>query len=233
MSLEKAMLYEKAEMHEDFVAEMRKIVQESKSEPEKAEQKMLSNAYKNIVSKMRASWRAITAIEEKLAEDDSHKILAGKYLATIVKELTLKCEELLKLLEEDLIPKLSKPEAKVFFHKMKGDHLRYLVEISRGDEENLDELKSKSKAAYTDAVEISGEHLSPTHPFRLGLALNFSVFYYEVENLQEKAYEVAKEAFDEAAMHSTKEALNEDEAEDVNTIMQLLRDNLTFWSEEI
>ena len=231
MSLENAMLYEKAEMHEEFLAEMRKFVQESESEPGKSEQKMLSNAYKNVVSKMRASWRAVAAIEEKLPKDDPKKILAAKYLRKIVEELTLKCQELLILLEDDLIPKLSKPEAKVFFHKMKGDHLRYLVEISSGDEKNLDELKSKSKAAYDAALAISNEHLSATHPFRLGLALNFSVFYYEVQNSQDNAYEMAKMAFD-AAMPEL-DNLNEEEADDVTTIMQLLRDNLTFWSEEI
>ena len=229
MSLDKAALYERAEMYNEFVAEMRKFVQESDSEPGKTVQKMLSNAYKNVVGKVRASWRAIVAIEEKLPKNDPKKALAGKYLDRIVHELTLKCHELLALLENDLIPKLTKPEAKVFFLKMKGDHLRYLVEVASGDEEDLDELKSKSKAAYTEAVALGKESLHASHPFRLGLALNFSVFYYEVENSQEMAYEMAKQAFDEAV--PLLEQLNEDEADDVTTIMQLLRDNLTFWSE--
>ena len=232
MSLEKAALYEKAEMHDAFVAEMRTFVRESESEPGDSEQKMLSNAYKSVVSKMRASWRAVSAIEEKLAQDEPKKALAGKYLVVIVDELTLKCQELLVLLENDLIPKLSKPKAKVFFLKMKGDHLRYLVEIASGEEENLEELKTKSKAAYTEAATLAAENLSATDPFRLGLALNFSVFYYEVENSQEKAYEMAKKAFDEAI--GELDQLDDDaEADDVTTIMQLLRDNLTFWSEEI
>ena len=228
MSFKRALLYEKAEMYDEFVAEMRRIVQESDSEPAKSEQKMFSNAYKNVVSKMRASWRAVAAIEEKLPKDDPKKALAGKYLGKIVEELTLTCQELIALLENDLIPKLSNPEAKVFFHKMKGDHLRYLVEVASGEEENLDELKSASKAAYTEAEAIADAYLNATDPVRLGLALNFSVFYYEVENSQERAYNVAKTALDEALP-----LLDEDVADDVTTIVQLLRDNLTFWSEEI
>ncbi|XP_028393865.1 14-3-3-like protein isoform X2 [Dendronephthya gigantea] len=232
MSFAKAVLYEKADMHDEFAAEMRTIVQESDGEPDKTEQKMLSNAYKNVVGKMRASWRAVVAIEEKLGQDDPRKNLTAKYLAHIVQELTTKCKELLALLEDDLIPKLTKPEAKVFFLKMKGDHLRYLVEVANEEEdENLTELKSKSKAAYKESERLAEEHLSPTHPFRLGLALNFSVFHYEVENSQESAYEMAKKAFDNAI--PLLDQLNEDEADDVTTIMQLLRDNLTFWSEEI
>lgn len=230
MSLDRAALYERAEMYDDFAAEMRKFVQESESEPGKTVQKMLSNAYKNVVGKIRASWRAVVAIEERFPKDDPKKALAAKYLDGIVEELTLKCNELLALLENDLIPKLTKPEAKVFFLKMKADHLRYLVEIASGDEEGLDELKSKSKLAYTEAASLGEKSLEATHPFRLGLALNFSVFYYEVENSQEKAYEMAKQAFDEAMPFL--DQLNEEEADDVTTIMQLLRDNLTFWSED-
>ena len=49
----------------------------------------------------------------------------------------------------------------------------------------------KSLDAYKEAQE-EGEKLPSTHPIRLGLALNFSVFYYEIKNEPDRACELAK-----------------------------------------
>jgi hypothetical protein len=72
----------------------------------------------------------------------------------------------------------------VFYHKMKGDYHRYLAEFASGDTR-----KGASEAAhesYKTASTIASSELAPTHPIRLGLALNFSVFYYEILNSPDK-----------------------------------------------
>jgi hypothetical protein len=56
----------------------------------------------------------------------------------------------------------------------------------------------KSLEAYQAATEVAQTDLAPTHPIRLGLALNFSVFYYEILNSPDKACHLAKAAFDDA-----------------------------------
>jgi len=73
--------------------------------------------------------------------------------------------------------------------------------------------------------------LAPTNPIRLGLALNFSVFYYEVMNSPERACNLAKQAFDDAIAEL--DTLTEDSYKDSTLIMQLLRDNLTLWTSDM
>lgn len=41
--------------------------------------------------------------------------------------------------------------------------------------------------------DIANTELAPTHPIRLGLALNFSVFYYEILNSPDRACSLAKQ----------------------------------------
>ncbi|ESO88522.1 hypothetical protein LOTGIDRAFT_145856, partial [Lottia gigantea] len=115
----------------------------------------------------------------------------------------------------------------VFYLKMKGDYYRYLAEVSQSDEK--DKVVEASKQSYQDAKKIA-ENMQTTHPIRLGLALNFSVFYYEIMNSPDKACELAKSAFDEAI--TCLDTLNEDSYKDSTLIMQLLRDNLTLWTSD-
>lgn len=71
----------------------------------------------------------------------------------------------------------------------KGDYCRYKAEFSFGSVKA--EASEKSLQAYKEAQKFA-ENLGTTHPVRLGLSLNFSVFYYEICDNSEEACKIAK-----------------------------------------
>lgn len=71
-----------------------------------------------------------------------------------------------------------------------------MAEYSSHDKKN--QAAQKALQAYNDAGVVAKETLPPTHPCKLGLSLNQSVFYYEIMQNQEKALQLARQAFDDA-----------------------------------
>jgi len=219
-----AKVAEQAERYEEMVEAMRSIAKLG-VELTSDERSLLSVAYKNVVGSRRASWKIISSMDQKETAA-SIKVLIQQYLAKVEKELSEVCRDIIELLDVYLIPTAVDPEAKVFYLKMAGDYWRYLAEVAAGP--RREEAAGQAVAAYRQAHALALEHLPPTHPVRLGLALNYSVFYYEILSQPEEACALAKKAFDEAI--SDLDALSEDSYKDATLIMQLLRDNLTLWT---
>ena len=225
-----AKLAEQAERYDEMVSAMKKVA-ELNQELTVEERNLLSVAYKNVVGARRASWRIISSIEqkEKSKENEANVARIRSYSAKVEQELADICNDVLKVLDENLIASSTSDESKVFYYKMKGDYYRYMAEFSA--EEGRKTAGENSLAAYQEASKIAGDALPPTHPIRLGLALNFSVFYYEILNEPDKACELAKKAFDDAIAEL--DDLTEDSYKDSTVIMQLLRDNLTLWTSDM
>lgn len=221
-----AKLAEQAERYDEMLDAM-KVVASYDTELTVEERNLLSVAYKNVIGVRRASWRIISSIEQK--EDGSNESMIRTYRVQIEKELRDICSDILALLDKHLIPHASTGESKVFYYKMKGDYYRYMAEFASGNERK--QAAENSLIAYKAASDISTSELVPTHPIRLGLALNFSVFYYEILNSPERACRLAKAAFDDAIAEL--DTLNEESYKDSTLIMQLLRDNLTLWTSDI
>ncbi|WOK93844.1 14-3-3-like protein D [Canna indica] len=225
-----AKLAEQAERYEEMVDSMKKVAMLD-VELTVEERNLLSVGYKNVVGAQRASWRILSSIEQKeeTRGNEPHVKKIREYRQKVEAELSSICSDIMTLIDEHLIPSSSAGESSVFFYKMKGDYYRYLAEFMAGNEKK--EVADKSLKAYEAATSTAEADLSPTHPIRLGLALNFSVFYYEIMNSPERACHLAKQAFDEAI--SELDTLSEESYKDSTLIMQLLRDNLTLWTSDI
>jgi len=233
---------EAAERYDDMCKCMRRLVQicnDLKQDLSVDERNLLSVAYKNVIGARRASWRTLNAE----SQDEKNTPLINSYKKQVENELKTICKDVLALLEKKLIntdtidevKETSKDntkttinnspsgEAQVFYLKMAGDYYRYLAEAVPGDEN-----EKSSADYYKRAFELSEKVLEPTHPIRLGLALNYSVCFYEILKDKKKACQLAKDAFDEAI--SKLDKLEEADYKDSTLIMQLLRDNLTLWT---
>ncbi|KAL0227510.1 hypothetical protein RCL1_003654 [Eukaryota sp. TZLM3-RCL] len=225
-----AKLNENAERYEEMVQNMKKVAGLD-LELTVEERNLLSVAYKNVIGSRRASWRIVSSIESKEESrgEHQHVQMIRAYKKQIENELADICHDILKIVDDHLLPASTSSESKVFYYKMKGDYYRYLAEFST--ESGRKEAAERSLQAYQEATQIAHSNLASTHPIRLGLALNFSVFYYEILNAPEKACTLAKSAFDDAIAEL--DLLEEQSYKDSTLIMQLLRDNLTLWTSDI
>eukprot|EP00928_Gymnodinium_smaydae_P005597 TRINITY_DN118_c0_g1_i9.p1 TRINITY_DN118_c0_g1~~TRINITY_DN118_c0_g1_i9.p1 ORF type:complete len:235 (-),score=86.18 TRINITY_DN118_c0_g1_i9:256-909(-) len=208
---------------------MEKVGQDP-SELSVEERNLLSVAYKNAVGSRRAAWRIITSVEqkEKSKGNDQQATFAAEYCKKVESELDSICNKILALLDGNLISKASSGESKVFYQKMKADYHRYLAEFLEGDKKT--KAAEDARAAYDEAAKVAEKDLAVTHPIRLGLALNFSVFQYEVLQNPEEACKMARTAFEDAIAEL--DNVQEDSYKDSTLIMQLLRDNLTLWTSD-
>lgn len=229
-----AKLAEQAERYDEMADYMRDVSKADGGDLSVEERNLLSVAYKNAVGSRRASWRIISSVEQKENSKSNTEAAAraGQYRVKVEKELDEICSKILSLLQDNLItaekPPTGKEEAQVFYYKMKGDYHRYIAEYKTDDEKK--KASEAAKEAYQSAMQIAESGLLVTHPIRLGLALNFSVFYYEVLNLPEEACSMARKAFEDAIAEL--DNVSEDSYKDSTLIMQLLRDNLTLWTSD-
>ena len=132
---------------------------------------------------------------------------------------------MIDLIKSKVLNKASGDEAKAFFVKMVGDYYRYIAETAQGAK--LEEVKGEALKAYTEANGIT---LPPCNPIKLGLALNFSVFHYEVMKDHKKACQLAEESL-QAALDKIDD-LGEEDFRDAKSIIELLKENITLWKEE-
>ena len=107
---------------------------------------------------------------------------------------------------------------------MKGDYYRYMAEYKKGEEKK--DVSEKSLIEYNKALE-EAEVLNSTDTIKLGLALNFSVFYYEIISDHHKAIELAQKALDDA--RNNIDQMEDADYKDATLILQLLSDNLNLW----
>ena len=219
-----ARVAEQAERFEDMVDFLSKVLDEKGGDVTADERNLLSVAFKNLISSKRAACRTIAAIEQNPKYSKFGGALAD-YKAGIEKKLIEDCEQVIRIIKEKVLAKSCDGEAKAFFIKMVGDYYRYIAENAK--DSKLEEVKQEALKAYDEA---NGIQMQPCNPIKLGLALNFSVFHYEVMKNHKAACDLADKALQEAL--DKIDELEEEDFRDAKSIIELLKENLTLWKEE-
>lgn len=227
--LQDAELAGTAERYTEMASFMKKYVERkyaagaaTSSASDKHERDLLSRGYKALTLESRHALSALAPLESARKQ---------AFVTRIGGELRSTCTELIELLDKFVLPNETfGSEGKIFFLKLKGDCYRYIAELEPGSQE-AKAAATQADAAYESAFEqATNGGLVPTHPVRLGVALNYAVFKYETLHDTVGACKLAKEAFDDALLVLDK--LGEHDFKDSTLLMQLIRDNLTLWTGE-
>ncbi len=222
-------LYERAERFSDMVSSINKFI-EMNPKLTKDEKNIVSAGYKNILTDKRTSWRLLNCMEKKETKKKSAQVPHIKEIKShIQSEMKKQIEDVKNVIDKYLLPNAPDPESKVFYLRLKADHIRYLCEITK-DKEYAKAIEEAEKV-YREAYDIANKELPVINNARIGLCLNFSVFCYEVKGDKKEGCKIAKKAFEDSMKYL--DDLEKFKSKDVLLLIQLLKENLIFWSSEM
>lgn len=178
-----ARVAEQAERFDDMVDFLKPILREKGGDFSVEERNLLSVGFKNLIGGKRTAIRTISAIEQNPKYSKFGQALAD-YKKKIEEELYRDCQNIINMIKNDAMKSSSDAEGKAFFLKMIGDYYRYMAESAQG--EKLAAAREGALEHYRQA-EVIAKELPACNPIKLGLALNYSVFYYEVMQDNKKA----------------------------------------------
>ena len=230
MSLEEhifmARVAEQAERFDDMVSYLQEVVKGKSEDFTTEERNLLSVGFKNQIGSKRTAIRTISAIEQNPKYSKFNTAL-GEYKKKIEQELYNQCIKIVEIVKGSCMGVASTDETKAFFYKMIGDYFRYVAECAQGDQ--LTDVKNGALENYQHA-QTTSESLNACNPIRLGLALNFSVFHYEVMNNHKEACTLGEQALSDALEKI--DDVDEETFRDAKSIIELLKENLSLWKEE-
>ena len=224
-------LFQRTERYPEMVKAINKYVEQNPVLNDE-ERKLLCDGYKNIISDKRNSLRLLSNLSKKEEEEGkqiNHKKQINIIREKIESELLSIFEEVHSILDKYLIPNAQNTETKVLYMKIKADYYRYHCEFAENDA--FDEAKDKAEKIYKEAYDLALKEISIYNSVRLGLALNYSVFEYEILDNKNDAYNIAQKAYDEVM--KVVDDLEKDRTSENLLLIQLLKENLNLWNNEM
>ncbi len=224
----KAMLAEQCSRYEEMCDFLEDEFKHRDKDFNEDERNLLSNAYKSYIQEIRATMKTILAYErtEKKKKKSSVLTYTIIYKEQTLNDLIKRCQRVIKIVDDYLLKRAENDEAIVFYLKMKADYFRYIAESAEG---NLKKQKSDSSLKYYEEAIKRAKKLDVLNSIRLGLFINYSLFYYEILNNHKKAIDIAKNAVSEADKELPNIDKDADENKDTVNMYNSLKENLDIW----
>lgn len=187
---------------------------------------MLSISYKNAITDNRNGIRILDTIVNDPNMKNSERLEKIKRIRTeLITELNSTCNELINLIEQTLLPNNTSTQHQLFLKKLEADYYRYICENNDNNEQNI--LVQKAKDCYNEAMKISKESLQQSDPQAIELALNYSVFLYDVLGKKEEAIQFAQNTYNENCAIVRQSSDNS--AQEASRFLQNLSENIQLW----
>ena len=222
-------LFRTTENYNSMVKAMNKYI-ELNPKLSKDEKKLLSDAYKNIISDKRNSLHILLSLSQK---EDSKQPNKEKGISIIkekiISELTTIFQEVHSIIDKYLLPNAQDNESKILYMKLKADYYRYHCEFAEGDE--FEEISKKTRNLYKEALDLAQKDLPLYNEITLGLVLNFSVFEYDIMDNKNDAFDMATKIYNDI-MKILDDVEKKRSSENL-LLVQMIKENINNWSNEI
>ena len=209
---------------EENIQNMKRII-EINPQLSDSERNLLSCVYKWTIVRRREVLRNFNEFLDEAAGFPARIQQLGEFKQKLIQEIDSNCEDLCRLIEEQLLPIANNAEERVFYEKMEADYYRYMAEFHT--DELRDEIIQKAAEHYETALAISKAELPQATTLALGLILNYSVFLYEMMERHQEAIDLASTACQETV--DLMDTLSDNTYQDTSKIIYLLRDNCKNW----
>jgi len=194
------------------------------------ERNLLLTSYNLAINTRRTSLKKLSGLEDT-PEAKKFVHLHKEYRHKLRREVDDFVKEIIDLLDSVLITSAPDVESMVFYAKMKGDYYRYQVDFQSSSDARK-ETRNLALSAYKEATKLSHQ-LEACHVTCIGLALNFSVFYYKTLDDVYSAKRIGKKSLNQARYCDEYKALAPTEKLEVDKILNLLSQNLKIWQKKI
>ena len=222
-------LFRDTENYPDMVKAMNKYIELS---PKllKEEKKLLCDAYKNVISSKRNSLHILSNLSTKGELKQTYKL---REISIMKEKIQLELKEIFQVihsvLDRYLIPNAQDSESKILYMKLKADYFRYHCEFAEGEE--FEEISNNARTMYKQAFDLAEKELPLYNEIRLGLILNYSVFEYDIMDNKNEGYEMALKTYND--IMKILDDVEKKRASDNLLLIQLIKENINVWSNEI